>query len=166
VSTTLVIFDNDNPDRFVTRPSRAFDRVLARLGASALDRQLAAGRPPEANRFLAARANELVLISSRQALARDWEHILQMSRRLPVSRNPRVPLCRDRIVGAEDDVHEIVTWLSAAMPLSARGVAMASVLLSDAGGPLCNRHCSEDLHTALRAVIEQLDPRAPLLASA
>jgi len=41
-------------------------------------------------------------------------------------------------------------------------VAMAIVLLTDATGPVYNRHSREPLTTALEAAIEQLDPAQPV----
>jgi len=47
----------------------------------------------------------------------------------------RGPLCRGRIAAAERDVHEMLAILTGTLPVTARGAAMASVLLSDGTGP-------------------------------
>jgi hypothetical protein len=60
----------------------------------------------------------------------------------------------------------MVVALLAPLPVSARGVAMASRLLSDGAGPLYNRLSSVDLVGAVREVTEQLDPRVSLVATA
>src|SRR5580692_11658824 len=60
------------------RPSGPADRVRARVFGASLDSQLAAGVPPESSRLLAARAREIVTLPCRQALARDWEHLLRV----------------------------------------------------------------------------------------
>ena len=62
------------------RPSGPADRMRARVFGASLDTQLAAGVPPESSRLLAARAREIVTLPRRQALARDWEHLLRVAR--------------------------------------------------------------------------------------
>jgi hypothetical protein len=52
--------------------------------------------------------------------------------------------------------------LSSCRPVSARGVAMAGLLLSDGTGPLYNRNCPVRLTAALREVTIHLDPRMSL----
>jgi hypothetical protein len=56
----------------------------------------------------------------------------------------------------------MVPALSMALPVPARGVAMANWLLTDGAGPLYSRLCGTDLSAALRRVIELLDPAAAL----
>jgi hypothetical protein len=165
--STLVVTDRGRPERFVACRSRPWDRVLARVFACSLDRRLAAGRAPESSRLLASRAQQLVSSATRRELARDWEHLLEVTRRPPARRTPRVPLCRDRISAAEADVRDMLTSLLTPLPMCARGVATASRLLSDAAGPLCSRHCTDDdLRAALREATAQLDPELPLMAPA
>jgi hypothetical protein len=43
--------------------------------------------------------------------------------------------CRDCVAAAEPDVHEMVAHLRAPLPVTARGIAGASVLLTDGTGP-------------------------------
>src|SRR6516164_7896208 len=79
-------------DPLVLRPCRAADRLLARVFGASLDRQLAAGRPPEKSPLLAARAQDIVRLSRRRAVARDWEHLLEAARRTRRTRSPAVPV--------------------------------------------------------------------------
>jgi hypothetical protein len=160
--TTLVLRDPCRSGALAARSRRVLDYVLARVFGSSLDHYLAAGRSPESTRLLAARAQDLVSLASRRALARDWEHLLDVARRAPVPRTPRVPICRDRLVAAESDVREIVRRLRAPLPVAAQGVAAASVLLTDATGPLWNQRNHTPLRDALHAAIAQLDPAVPL----
>ena len=104
-------------------PVSAADRVLARMFGASLDRQLAAGQAAESDRLLAARAQHIVSLPRRHALARDWEHLLDVARRAPT---PAVPLCRDRIAAAEPGIRELVACLRAPLPVPAQGVAAAS----------------------------------------
>jgi hypothetical protein len=53
--------------------------------------------------------------------------------------------------------------LATPLPIGAKGVALASDLLSDGTGPVYDHRRSADLATALRAVIDRLDPSSPLL---
>ena len=145
---------------FGAAPVSAADRVLARVFGASLDRQLAAGHPAEADRLLAARAQHIVSLPRRRALARDWEHLLDVARRAPA---PAVPLCRDRIAAAEPSIRELVACLRVPLPVPARGVAAATVLLTDATGPLYHRRSRADLDGLLREAIAQLDPARPLL---
>jgi hypothetical protein len=71
-----------------------------------------------------------------------------------------------RVRGAEPAIRELARLLRAPLPVSARGVAMAQVLLTDGGGPLYWSAAPESLHVALRAAIERLDPALPLMAAA
>ena len=141
-------------------PVSAADRVLARMFGASLDRQLAAGQTAESDRLLAARAQRIVSLPRRQALARDWEHLLQVAHRAPT---PAVPLCRDRIAAAEPRIHELVTCLRAPLPVPAQGVAAATVLLTDATGPVYHRRSQGALEDLLGDAIAQLDPARPLL---
>jgi hypothetical protein len=148
-------------DPLVLRPRRLADGLRARAFGASLDRQLAAGRPPEAAPLLAARAQDIVSLPRRQALAANWDHLLQVARRASVSRGNFVRA--DRIAAAEPAIRELVRHLTAALPVAAQGVAMASVLLTDANGPVYNRHSSVSLPAALKAAVTQLDPALPLM---
>jgi hypothetical protein len=148
------------PEPLHPRANPPWLRLLARLFASSLDRQLASGRPPESSRLLAARSLMLVSPSTRATLERNWLHMLAQARRSPGARDPRVPLCRDRIIAAEDAVRVMLDALVVHRPVSGRGVAQASWLLGDGAGPLYNPHCAVDLQTALREVTARVDSAA------
>jgi len=161
-STMLLIRDPINPEQLVPRPNQTWLRLLARMFAPSLDRQLASGCAPESNRLLATRAQRLVSSSMRRALAHNWLDLMNVVRRPPVVRSPHTPICRDRIIAAEDDIRAMLEALSTALPTPARGVAMASWLLRDGAGPLYNRHCAVDLGTEVREATVQLDPSVSL----
>ena len=145
-------------ERFVQRHDRGFRRPLAALFGPILDGKLAAGCPPESGGLLAARAERLVSARRRRRLVQGWEGLLDQAGTAPRPRNPHAPLCRARIVDAMDDVRAMLGALSTPLPVSARGVAMASRLLGDGTGPLYSRSCTAPLSTALREVTAQLDP--------
>lgn len=158
----LIVHDSRGSGRLVGRSSGALDRTLARARALGLDRDLAAGRPPEASRMLAARAQDLVALRTRQALAGDWEHLLRVARRPVRPGTPLGAVCRDRVTAAEPDIREMVTRLRAPLPVAARGVATASTLLGDGAGPLYNKGSHRDLAADVRRATGQLDPAAAL----
>lgn len=137
---------------------RPWDRFLARALASSLDRELAAGCPPGFSRALAARAQRIVSPAGRRSLAEGWERVLGQASRPPALRTPRGPLCRGRIAAAEGDVRELLAALTGALPIAARGAAMASVLLSDGAGPLHSYRSPLDLGVAVREATRQMNP--------
>jgi hypothetical protein len=145
---------------------RPWDRLLARVRAPSLDRQLAEGRSPGSSPALAIRAQEIISPAGRRELAQRWEHVLDLAGRPPVPLTPRGPLRRGRIAAAERDVREMLAVLTGALPVAARGAAMASVLLSDGTGPLHNRRSPLDLGAEVRQATRQLDPSAAGAAGA
>jgi len=163
---TLLLRDSANPERLATQPCSPWHRLLVRVFASSLDRQLASGILPESSPLLAARAARIVSPPEHWSLAQNWQALLVRAHGAPVARNPHATLCRNRIVAAEGEARTMLCALTASLPAPVRGVAMASSLLSDGAGPLFNRNCDVDLRTALRKVTAQLDPTVPLVVSA
>jgi hypothetical protein len=159
----LLIRDRGNADGFVARPRSVWVRWLSRLWAASLDRQIASGLPPESNRLTAARAELLVSLPLRRSLTQNWRDLSAQAARGPTARSPRVSLCRDRIITSDRHILAMLDALSASLPVPARGVALASWLLSDGAGPLYNRSCTTDLAAALSQVVELLDPTAVLV---
>jgi hypothetical protein len=159
--TVLVLRDPAGSGRWVTRPARVPDQLLARMFGAALDRQLAAGQAPESGRLRAVRAQQIVALRRRRELARHWEHLLHVAWSQPSAGSP-APLCRDRIVTAGDEIRDLAAHLRAPLPVTAAGVASARVLLTDAAGPVYNRRNGTALDVQLRRISAQLDPAVPL----
>jgi hypothetical protein len=67
---------HDDLGRLTLRRLRPWHRVLARIGAARLDRELAAGTSPEASAALAARAMRLTSTGFRRDLAASLQRIL------------------------------------------------------------------------------------------
>jgi hypothetical protein len=126
-------------------------RVLARIKATSLDRRLAAGETAATDRLLAARARQIVARHSRWRLADDWEHLLTAAREPIVPRSPRLPVQSTTIQAAEHHVRELVALIRQPVQANPRGIARASLLLTDGAGPLYNPRRSADLIPALRA---------------
>jgi hypothetical protein len=142
--------------RSASHPNRPWARWLTRLSAPFLDAQLATGYPEGTSRALTFRAQQIASPAGRRELARQWEHVLDQARRPPVPRTPRAPLCRDRIAAAERDVRAMVGVLTGPRPITVRGAAMASSLLSDGSGPVHNCHSPLDLAAAVRDATRQM----------
>jgi hypothetical protein len=153
-------------DPLVLRPCRLADRLLARVLGASLDHQLAAGCSPESNRLLAARAQDVVSLPRRTSVARSWEHLLRVARRAPAVRTPAVPLNAAAILAAEPAIRELVGRLTAPLPVTARGVAAATIPLTDAASPVYGRERPEALAGLLDVAITQLDPGQPLMGGA
>jgi hypothetical protein len=164
--TMLVIHDRRRPEVLVARPRRLRTRILSRLHASSLDRQLADGRAPESSALLAARAEWLVSPSGRRALARGWATVLERAPLLPTVPSPRIPVCGARLLAAEPEVHALIRALTDPLPVPARGAAMAARLLCDGAGPVYDPHCPADLSAQLRAACFHLNPALSLMSDA
>ena len=157
---TAVIVADGTSHRWAIARSGPVDRLLVRWRTPALDAQLAAGRPAEHDRHRAVRAGMLVDPASRGALAGHWEELLARAARPPRPSDARVPLVRPRILAADADIRRMIAALRASAPVPARGVAIASRLLTDGTGPLYNVKSAMDLRALVRSAIRQLDPAA------
>ena len=151
-----------NVDITVSQERRAVRRPLwvlvgAKLRGASLDDKLAEGHAPDTSPLLAARAQLLVSLTKRRALSENWLDLLIQVRRPFSPLDPRVPIVRGRIIGAQAQVEALAEALLTPMPTS-RGVAMASSLLSDGSGPIYNSACSVDLASTLCEIIAHLDP--------
>jgi hypothetical protein len=131
--------------------------VAATLFGASLDDKLAEGHAPDTSPLLAARAQLLVSLTKRRALAESWLALLVEARAPVKFLSPRVPLVRARIIAAQAQIEALAKALLASMPTS-RGVAMASSLLSDGSSPIYNSACSVALASTLREIIAHLDP--------
>lgn len=153
-------------DPLAVRRSRLTDRLLARLFGASLDRQLAAGCAPESSSLLAARAQHIVATRTRRQLARNWDNLLRRARRAHGAYHPAIPVRSDHLIAAEPGVHELVRRVTAPLPVSARGVAMATAMLTDALSPVYNSRSQDSLAAAIEAAIAELDPALPLMSGA
>jgi hypothetical protein len=137
-------------------------RVLlgARLFGASLDNRLAQGQSPASSRYLALRAQLIALPAWRRELAENWLSLIEVAREQGSrSFSAQVPLMRTRIIDTEARIRELVCALVSPMP-TARGVAMASSLLSDGSGPLYYRDSTVNLDSKLYEVLARLDATA------
>ncbi len=156
----------DLGDLIVPEPGRLTDRLLARALGASLDQQLAAGCLPESTRLLAARAQHIVSLPRRTSLAGHWDHLLRVAQRAPSHRTRAVPLRSAVILAAEPAIRELTERLTAPLPVGARGVAMASMLLTDPTSPVYSRRGPLSLDGRLQDAIIALDPAQPLMHAA
>jgi hypothetical protein len=162
VVVTLLVID-PRTRTVEARRERVRYRLQARLLASPLDRQLAAGQAPEASAVLAARARRLVTPATRRALARDIEHLLERAGQHSGPR--RAVRTRLDAVAAGPGLRQACSLLRTPFPAGARGVAMLSVLLTDGTGPLYNPHSPVLLADAVRDAVNELGPLPFALSS-
>jgi hypothetical protein len=152
----MLVWD-DGHSLVAARP-RLRDWLAAHVAASRLDRQLAAGRSPEATPALALRAQLLVRSSRRRAVADRLNLLMTRATDPPATPTVIVPPCPDRVQQAAADLASLAHRLLTAGPIAARGVAEANILLSDGCGPLYNRRNCEDLPERVRSIVRDLDP--------
>jgi hypothetical protein len=134
------------------------DRLLVRLFAARLDRELAAGRAPESSRLLTARAELLVSPPFRIELADNWDHLLDVAEgREAMSAQRRAMLRRERITEAQPQIHELTALLRGLQPVPAHGMASAFMLLTDGTGPVYSPISTTVLSDAIANVIAELD---------
>jgi hypothetical protein len=129
---------------------RHWDRLMACALSASLDRQLAAGRPPQSSHALALRARRVISVAERRKLARCWIKVLEQAHRHPVPRSPRAPLRRTAVLAARPDLQAMISILDSGLPIDARGAAMAGSLLRDGTGPLYNHRSPVELGTVIR----------------
>ena len=136
--------------------ARALDCVKAWVRAGSLDRELAAGSPPESTPALALRARHLTALSHRRRLAETYSRILREARE-PGRRPPHVIRpCRSRIAASEPELTHLAAALTEPGPVAARGVAQALVLLTDATGPLYDPDCTSSLRESTAGATRSL----------
>jgi len=146
-------------DCLTAREATVGERLTARLRTGALDRQLALGASPDATAPLELRAQVLERMSARRELARTLRRLLaEADTRVPHPRSGVVPILRDRIRDASDELRILIERLLAPGPVSVQGVAQIRLLLQDGSGPLFHREARECLRTSLRRAADALQP--------
>jgi hypothetical protein len=162
----ILVSDPENSQLLLPRRKSPFLRTISRILGSSLDKKLSSGTAPESNVLLASRADSLSSGRTRKEIASGWTNLLKKSHKSPSPRNPLNPLCRRRVIEAQDAILRVVDALEVGLPVPARGVAMACDLLTDGLGPVYNPLNNQDLRACLAEVAANLDPETPLLRSA
>jgi hypothetical protein len=145
----------------LVRPATYRERLLARLRAGSLDRQLATATTPETSPLLAVRATAIVRPATRNEFARSLQRALRRAA-APGPHRP-VALCasaRRNLLNAADDLRRLIDRLRSPCPVSAQGMAMVHILLTDGAGPLYYPADANELPASVHEAIKALD--APL----
>jgi hypothetical protein len=163
-ATVLLSRGTDRPLVSISR-ARMRTRVLARIHAVELDRQLAAGASPDSSEMLSLRAQQLNSVESRRQMAAGFRLRLRAARRAPHPLDRRLPLARAQIRRCADLIEALASRLEALEPADPRGIASGHVLLSDGRSPLYTAHADVELGQALEQALEQLALPPSLLSS-
>jgi hypothetical protein len=115
------------------QPPGRLARMAARLRSHALDDALAEGADPSTSRQLAAHAARITATSMRDDLAASLD---SLARSADEPRFPgRVLPSRAAVRANATELHALAALLRGHNPVSARGVAMLRVLVTDGTGP-------------------------------
>jgi hypothetical protein len=155
--TLLLLSPSGIDDGVVARRARLRDRVVARWRAGSLERELASGVAPESQPALALRARSLVAPTMRTGLARQVQRVVRDAQLGHRSLRARIPTRSRQVLAAADELEALADRLLAPGPVSARGVAQARVLLTDARSPLYHHGATEELHTTVARALRDLD---------
>ncbi len=146
----IVVLEADNALRLRRVTMR--DRLVARLRASALDQQLAAGAAPESSISLSVHAGHLCTPAQRRLLARSLSRIATAGD-APAGSRLTSPLCRPAVRRARSELQAVIDRLLASGPVDVHGVARIRRLVADGGGPLYRQSSADHLQAELRAVL-------------
>ena len=158
-----VIVINDRARGLVLKHGTSAERLLARLRSGSLDRRLAAGTPAETGPLLALRACTIIQPTTRRRFARSLQHLVRHAagpqRHRPVTLSALT--CRN-LRDAANVLNRLIDRLTSPRPVSARGMAMVKILLTDGAGPLYYpTHADEFplcVHEALNALDDPMIP--------
>jgi hypothetical protein len=132
------------------------DRIVARLRAHALDRELARGVAPESGGALTLRARALIGPTARATLARQLRNVVSDARGGHVWLS-RVPVQRPEVLDAANELGVLADRLAAPGPVDVRGVAEVQVLLTDGTGPLYFRGATDELRASVARALSRLE---------
>ena len=136
---------------------RPTHRLLARLLADRLTRDLAGGRPPDSSRLHALCAQALLQPRRRIALAQSIVETVHAAR---VGDTPQGALTArwPHVRLACGELQALAERVRSRGPVSARGLAMVQLLVTDGGGPLYYSTSPAELVAASNAARAALDP--------
>jgi hypothetical protein len=132
------------------------DRLVARLRAGSLDRELALGVAPDSAGPLALRARALIGPCVRRTLARQLRRIVSDARGNHVWLT-QVPIRKPAVLDAADELAVLADRLADPGPVDVRGVAEVALLLTDGCGPLYYRGATDELRARVASALRRLD---------
>jgi hypothetical protein len=92
----------------------------------------------------------------RRDLARSWLRVVDLARHPSPGLSARMPICRDRVNAAHDEIASLVRLLTGPEPASGYAAEVAEALLVDGNGPLFNRRSRSDLAEDIRQTLDKL----------
>lgn len=137
---------------------RLRDRVAVRLSAIRLTADLAAGVAVHSSMAHALRADVLVDPRRRAQLAHHWLKLIDAACSRSRPAYSRLPIARTEILDARADIAELAEALMNQPIVTARGVALTEVLLTDGGGPVYMGTGRRVLKAMVRESLENLNP--------
>ena len=143
-------FEIAAPEHDMGRPSLAA-RLMARLFASRLDREVEAGTVVVPGTPLAAHVARLTSVQERHSLARGLRRVLDTTGSNRRGINSPFPIHSGQVAGCRSEIEDITLLLHSPRPVHPRGMARLRILLTDGTGPLF-QDGSGSLAAELRAV--------------
>jgi hypothetical protein len=133
-------------------------RLRVAAAQVSLDHAIAAGRPLDSDE-LELRARQLVSPRSREQIAAGIHHAIARAEE-PPARLPRarVLIQRAAVSDARGRLLELASELRSDRPVTARGVARASELISDGASPVFSKHPDGELARHAAAILLTLAP--------
>jgi hypothetical protein len=143
------------PDR--VRPGLAL-RVRVLWSGLDLDSALADGADPGSSKALALRAQQLADPKRRAKIARSIDHVLDVAERSAAVQLylTHVPFWTQRVEDNRAQLLEVADRLRAENSPPVKGVAMANLLVEDAGSPLFVRQPTDRARAAVQATLSAL----------
>jgi len=144
-------------DLAVGRPTLGL-RLRVRLRRWQLDRDLAAGCVISGSADLALRARRLGEPRARLQTATSIRRVVATARSPRLSLSAAVPPVRAAVLPWAEGLLGLAERLEQPVPLAARGLARAALLVRDGAGPLFTASAGESLGDAIWAISEGLEP--------
>jgi hypothetical protein len=116
-----------------------------------LDREIAAGAPPQGSPARSARAAQLATPRTRRTIATLLETIIDSADERQQDRSSYLVLAHDAVLESRDGLLELARLLRSDAPLAARALALAAVLAEHSDSPLVS---SSPTHTVRHALAE------------
>jgi hypothetical protein len=133
------------------------DRVIARMLARSLDRELAAGAPAHLSGAHAARSGQLTTDRTRRAVANGLDRLIEQAEAPPSRFQITAVPCREQVRQATDMMRAIAARLRSTEPLDVRGIARLRTFLSDPTGPFYTPVQADGLTVSLHETSRLLD---------
>lgn len=154
----MTVLIDDAVTGLTAHPVHWWESLAAHVFSASLDHALASGRRPESSPALAVRAQWLTGRPVRDDLAACLEDLVEESVGERLHRDRIVPVQWGAISAHREALGALVDELRAPGPVSARGMALAHLLLTDGAGPLYDRRSVRSLGSVIADARRYLPP--------